>query len=330
MTDLELREPVLVTGATGFIGSHLVSRLMVEGRSVRALVLPGEEVPDTWADQVDVRRGDIADRAAVEAALDGAGTVIHLAAVVQDWGRASEHQRVTVQGTENVLGRAAADNVRAVLASSIVVYGQRIHDGVCDEGSPHGKPLGPYSRSKQAQEILARKLEANAGLKLTIVRPANVFGPGCIPWVHEAIRELRRGNPALIDGGDKNAGLCHVRNLVDVLIRAASLESAVGRTYNAADGSDVTWKRYFSDLARLAATAPPRSAPRALLLPLAHLLETVWKLGAFARRPPVTREALNLVGSHHRIPIDRARSELGYVPSVEYREAIDELARSLA
>lgn len=90
-----IREPVLVTGATGFIGSHLVSRLADAGRSVRALVLPGDQIPSRWQDKVrstdqptgvEVFRGDVADRSSVAAAMDSVGTVVHLAAIVTDWG----------------------------------------------------------------------------------------------------------------------------------------------------------------------------------------------------------------------------------------------------
>ena len=323
-----MREPILVTGATGFIGRHLVGRLQRDGRQVRAFVLPQEEAPSSWGEDVEVHRGDVGDGVTVEPAVEGAGTVIHLAAVVEDWGAEDLHQRVTVDGTEHVLGAAARNGARAVLASSIVVYGERLRTGLCHEDAPMGQPLGPYSRSKQAQERIARRLESEAGLDLSIVRPSNVFGPGSRPWVHEVLTLLRQGGITLIGGGDQNAGLCHVDNLVDVLLRAASEDQARGRVYNAADGSDVTWKQYFGDLARLAGTNPPRSAPLWLAKPLAVLCENIWKVGTFSRRPPITREAINLVGSHHRVPVDRARDELGYVPLVGYGEAIRGLEAS--
>ena len=324
-----LRTPVAVTGATGFIGRHLVRRLLALHLPTRALVLPEETVPGDF-EGVEIVRGDVAEAESAQQLLAGAGTVFHLAAVVEDWGSEALHRRVTVGGTKHILGAAAREGARAVLASNIVVYGDRLGREICHEDTLHGRALGPYSRSKQAQERIAHRLEAEADLEVVIVRPANVFGPGSRPWVEEVLVLLRKRGITLIDGGHLNAGLCHVDNLVDLLLAAAATPGAAGRTYNAADGSDITWSRYFGDLARLANTPPPRSAPLALARPAATLFELLWKLLPFRRRPPISHEALNLVGSHHRLPIDRARQELGYLPRIGYEEALEGLGEVLS
>lgn len=327
MSPPRLAEPVLVTGATGFIGSHLVLRLLQEGYTVRVLALPDDPLPRLWGGRIDLRRGDVADAAAVEQAMAGVATVFHLAAVVQDWGRSALHERVTVGGTRHVLGRAAAEDARAVLVSSIVVYGDQIGRVDCHEDLPPGRPLGPYSRSKLAQEEIGREFAESVGLRLTVVRPSNVFGPGSRPWVHEVVHLLQRRGITLIDGGEQSAGLCWIDNLVEILLRAGSVEGAVGRVYNAADGGDVSWRRYFTDLAKMVGAPPPRSASLRLARPLATLFEMVWRTLPFARRrPPITHEALNLVGSSHRIPIDRACEELGFEPVVSYEQAMEVLA----
>ncbi len=320
----------LVTGATGFIGRRMVARLLDEGHRVRALVLPGESIEGAWpGGAIDVVRGDVTRPDSLTAALEGVDILIHLAAMVGDWGAEDLHRRVTVEGTENVL-RAAPATCRVVLASSVVVYGDAIGRDVCDEDHPHGRPMGPYSRSKQAQETLARALAVERGMSLTVVRPTNVFGPGCKPWVHDVADVLRKGQPCLIGGGDQNAGLCHVDNLTSLLVRAATVPEAVGRVYNAADGSDVTWRTYFTDLAGLIGARPPRSIPRVAARLGASLGEGFGRLLRRRSRPALTHEALNLVGSHHRVPIDRARAELGYAPEVGYAEAIEQIRACLA
>jgi nucleoside-diphosphate-sugar epimerase len=189
---------------------------------------------------VEVVRGDVTDRASAERAVRGARVVFHLAAVVSDSGDERVFQRVTVGGTDNVLGAAAAEGARAVLVSSVVAYGDALRGDACDEDHPFGRPLGLYSRSKQAQERLARELARTRGLQLTVVRPANVYGPGSKPWMDEVVTQLCKG---LVGGGEGNAVLCHVGNLVDLLARAGNGSQALGRSYNAADGSDVTWTR---------------------------------------------------------------------------------------
>lgn len=326
---MTIDQPILVTGATGFIGSHLVASLLQNEYKVRAIVLPDESVNENWKGRIEVYRGDIADSDLVERALQGVKTVFHLAALVQDWGRASFHQQTTVKGTENICYAASQERARMVLVSSIVVYGDRINTQLCTEDTGFGRPQGLYSRCKQEQERIVQHFAEEKQLRFTIVRPANVYGTGCKTWVDEVVKVLRKGGITLIGDGNQNAGLSYVVNLVDLLTRAASLQCAVDRVYNTADGFGISWRRYFSDLARFAGTQPPKAAPLFLARFLAYLLENIWKIGTFNQRPPITLEALNLVGSHHRISIERACNELNYRPLVSYEESLGEIEKYL-
>lgn len=327
---MSFTRPVLVTGATGFIGRRLVARLLTEGVRVRALVLegdPGEaHLPKG---SVEIVRGSVTDRSSVERATEGVEAVFHLAAVVGDWAPEELFRSVTIEGTRNVLSAAAEAKARAVLASSIVVYGDAIGRAECSEDHPFGEPVGAYSRSKQEQERIAVDLGRRAGLAVTMLRLANVFGPGSRPWVEMAIEQLKSGAPALIGRGDQNAGLCYVDNAADAFVRAALTPSSAGRAYNVSDASDITWRRYFEDLARASGSRPPGSLPLPLAKIAARACERAWSALKLKGRPPVTREALNLVGSHHRIPIDRARRELGFEPKVGYEEGMARVKESL-
>ena len=329
MDGRRIAEPALVTGATGFIGRALVERLLHEGVRVRALVLPDEATEGVLPAGVELLRGDIADALAVSAAMRGAGTVFHLAAVVGDWGAEEIFRRVTEGGTRNVFGAAAEAGTRVVLASRVVVYGTSIHTEVCSEDLPHGRALGPYSRSKQQQEHLAWEFARSRQVKCTVVRPTNVYGPGSRPWVDQVVARLKTGALVLISGGEQNAGLVYVDNVVDVLVRAARTDAAIGRTYNACDDSEITWKQYFSDLARLVRAKPPPSIPWPAAQLGAYACEAAWRLLRLQSHPPLTCEALNLVGSHHRVPIARARRELGYAPGVDYETGMRAVARYL-
>jgi nucleoside-diphosphate-sugar epimerase len=329
MSERPIREPIVVTGATGFIGRRLLRRLLDEGYHPRALVLPGDPVPIEWGDRVEVVEGDVSKAAQVARGLEGASTVIHLAAVVGDWGEEELHRRVTVRGTDNVLTEAARQRAHAVLISSVVVYGDRAGRIICHEGQPMGRALGPYSRAKQEQERIAQHLEEQRSLKVTIVRPTNVFGPGSI-WVDQAVEQLKAGLPCLIGGGRMCAGLTYVDNVVELVLLAAGTPAAVGRCYNANDDNGVTWLRYFTELAELAGTPPPKTIPKIAATLGAVGAESAWRLLKKEGRPPLTREALNLVGSDLRVPIDKARQELGYVPRVSFAEGMKEVARYLA
>src|SRR4030095_14025539 len=121
-----IAEPIVVTGATGFIGRRLTARLLQEGYAPHAFVLPSDPIPIGGGDRVRSAHGDVADRLDVMNAMREAATVFHLAAVVGDWGSPALHRRVTVNGTEHVLAEAARRDARVLLVSSVVVYGHRI------------------------------------------------------------------------------------------------------------------------------------------------------------------------------------------------------------
>lgn len=316
-----MKGPVLITGANGFIGRRLVRRLLAEGMEVHALVLPNEPVPIDWEGEVAIHRGDITNREAVLKLGKGKEKIFHLAAVVSDWGPESLYQQVTVGGTRNVLDAALQAGGQVVLASSIAVYGEQLQDKQCHEALPHGKALGPYSRTKQAQEVMARAYQEKHGLPVVIIRPANVYGPGCRPWVHELIQAMQRW-PVLIGNSENNAGLVYVDNLVELMVLAAENPKAAGQVYNAAEDNPTTWKQYTNELARLAGLPPPRSVSPLLAHPTASLLERTWKWLGVKTRPHLTREALNLVTANYNIPIHKARQELGYEPVVSYEEGM--------
>ncbi|MEW6076427.1 MAG: NAD-dependent epimerase/dehydratase family protein [Thermodesulfobacteriota bacterium] len=317
-----IAQPVLVTGASGFIGRRVVARLLEAGVAVRALVLPHEQLPEEWGTKVDIVRGDIADPEAVRQAVAGAGTIIHLAAVVSDWGDEALYWKYTVDGSRLVFEEALRNNSRVVLTASVVVYGDNVRKRPCPEETPYGRAFGPYSRTKQAQERLAWEYYRDKALRLTVVRPANVYGPGSGPWLHDIIDVLKSGAPGLISGGKGNAGLAYVDNVADVLILAGLDEETVGRVYNAGDGLDVTWNQYFHDLAAMIGAKKPASVPRPLAAASAVVFESLWKLFRVKKRPPLTREALNLVGSDNRFPNGRTARELGYTPLVSYAEGM--------
>lgn len=321
-TGEKIAQPVLVTGATGFIGSRVVHKLLQDGVAVKILALPGETVPVDWAEKVEIVRGSISDPQAVEKVTEGAKTIIHLVAIVTDWGDEKKYWQFTVEGSRLIFEQAVKNASRVVLAASIAVYGDKIHTQPCPEETSYGKTFGPYSRTKQAQEKLAWDYYKNKGMKLTVVRPANVYGPRSGPWLHDVINVLRSGSPGLISGGQMNAGLAYVDNVADILILAGTLEKAMGRVYNACDGLEVTWKDYFTDIANMIGVGKPKSIPRPMAVFGAYLLEGIYKLLGIEKRPLITREALNLVGSDNRIPIDRVKNELGYTPQVSYSEGL--------
>jgi 2-alkyl-3-oxoalkanoate reductase len=320
---------ILVTGGAGFLGRVLVEQLLERTAStVVVLALPLEPVPESWqqrwADRVTVHRGDITAAEDVARAMGGCQWCFHLAALVGDAGRDEDHQRVTVGGTLRVFESALLHQTAVVLVTSICAYGDAIQHKPCSEDVMPGVGQGPYGRAKQGQEALARRYMAK-GVQVCVVRPANIIGPGSGPWVIDAAEVLRQGLPALIGGGRGNAALAGVDNVADFLLHAAMHPQAWGQAFHVHDGLSVTWREYFTELASLLGTRPPRSVPRALAYLGAWLTEPLFKRVWPRQRPPVTAEALNLIAWDSRFPLDRARA-LGWQPKVDHATQMARIA----
>jgi len=325
---MKIAGPVLVTGGTGFIGRRLIDRLLATNLELVSFALPGEAVPEHWGERVKVLRGEITKAEDVNAAMSGIHTVFHLAAVVGR-GAYDVNWAVTVEGSRNVYDAAVQNRTKVVLASSIVVYGNQIQTRICHEGLDHGEYQGAYSRAKMAQEKLALAYQADRGLELVVVRPANVYGEGSGPWVEGMLGLIQTDMLPILGDGSGNAGLVHVANLVEAFLLAAADPKAVGQVYTACDNLDVTWGRYLNDLAAMVGKSPLPNAPLEPLIRAAHEHENPEKLEAMEGMPTFPLEILNLVGSDNRFDSRKLREDLGWQPTFSYDEALVEIRASL-
>ncbi len=316
----------LITGATGCIGMRLIHRLIKEGKKIRALVLKNDPKIKELPLEVDVVIGDVCDMKSVCKALDGVSTVFHLAAIVGDWGKDSVYNKVNVFGTYNVLSQAAALGVHCLLSSSIVVYGDQLNNISCPESTSYGRSLGPYSRTKIEQEKIAWLLHNNSGLALTVIRPSNIYGPGSQPWVIDTLKQIKSRFPSYVGSGKGNAGLCHVDNVVELFyIASLKKDKSVGEVFNCCDELDITWKMYFNDLARIGKAPKPWSIPSVIAKLIAFVLEPSYKLFMFSNRPAITFEVLNLVDTDTKVPMDKAKEELGYSKCIDYKKGLESI-----
>ena len=229
---------VLVTGANGFLGRHVVAALIARGHRVRALVRPAarlEALP--WNAGVEIFRADLRSTRELAPAFDGIDVLVHLAAVVA--GGEDAQFAGTVTGTERLLSAMAGSSCkRLVLASSFSVYDwSRIH-GTLDEKSPIEVAPDLYERdsysiAKSWQERVTRRLAQQHGWDLTVLRPGYIWGTD-----HATVAALGQqiGKVHLVIGPLLRVPFTHVENCADLFAIAATDPRARGETFNVVDG----------------------------------------------------------------------------------------------
>ncbi|MCW7538561.1 NAD-dependent epimerase/dehydratase family protein [Aquabacterium sp. A7-Y] len=228
---------VLVTGASGFVGRHLVRALVQRGHEVRALTrAPSAESMVPGVKQVP---GDVRDRTALAAAMAGVTTVYHVAGVVPGRGSDAEMWAGNVDGTREVAQSCARAGVRRlVLVSSVAVYRAPLEAVVAEAAPTGGTDL--YGRSKSQAESVAR-LACRGQLELVIARPCQIYGPMDRSGYTQRLLRLS-GSPLLPLAGwtGRPFSLIHVSDVADALCAAGEVDGIDGAVFNIAPASRVT------------------------------------------------------------------------------------------
>lgn len=316
---------VMITGAGGFIGRHLVDALVQKGVSITALMLEKEPVPERWPQSIKIVRGDVRKLVDLEQEIGEFDTIFHLAAIVSDWGGLQEHVDITVHGTEQAVELALKNNARFVVTTSVAAFGSSLGQGQLDENSPCGEPASNYEKVKQQQEKVTLDAVKQRGLDAAIIRPANVYGVGSV-WVTRFLQSLALKKPILLGSGQWDAGLVHVDHVVQALILAGESQNLEpGDIFVIADGHGVTWQQYAQSLADTFDLPAPKGIPNAVAKVAAPLLEGIGHLIGQKSPPLVTHLTYRLVGQESIFISEKAKQKLGYQPSLTLEQAMVEL-----
>jgi ornithine--oxo-acid transaminase len=326
--DLSHDHVCLVTGATGFIGSHLAQRLVQEGNHVRCLVRASSDTSLLDNLDVEIATGDLTSAHSLRRATEGCRTVVHCGALVSDWATAEEIARVNVEGTRNLLEASADASVRRfVHFSSTDVYG---HPGgaAIDESYASTRFANWYAQTKLAAEAEVRRVGQARGLDTVVLRPATVYGPRSTEVVGEIARAIRGGNMILVDGGRAIAGLCYVDNVVDAAVLALAHEDAPGHAFNVSDGLDITWKEFTSGLAkglgcRQVRWSLPYWLANGLALSVEHGYRFLHRTTRLTTRPLLSRQAMHVLGKDQDFSNRKARELLGWEPRIDYAAGLE-------
>jgi nucleoside-diphosphate-sugar epimerase len=316
---------VLVTGATGLVGGHVVDVLAERGVSIAALVRPGEDADVLASAGVEIRRGDLCDRASLVGAVRGVDCVLHCAAKTGPWGSRSDYERVNVRGLEDLLDASLDAGVeRFVHVSSIAVFGNDV-GGVADETSPLHVDPNPYGWSKVQGERLMMRAIQEYHAPVTIVRPGWVYGPRDAGSFGRFVAKIEQGSMVVIGSGNNHVPLIYVRDVAEGIVLASEVPEAVGRDYLLVNDERVTQRDYLDTIAaELGVSEPKLRIPYRLALMLGFAAETVGQLARWQHPPPLTRFGVQLLGGENWFVIDRARKELGFVPRTDLAAGVRE------
>lgn len=307
------RDLVLVTGASGFVGSAIARALTADGFAVRVLMRPTSPRANIQDLDVEIFEGDLMTPSTLGPGLEGVRYLFHAAADYRLWAKdPDEIVRNNVEGAQAVMTAALKAGVeRIVYTSSVATLGFR------DDGAPSAEDLqlapdeaiGAYKRSKVLAERLVDQMGAEQGLPVVVVNPSTPIGPRDIkptPTGRIIVEAATGKIPAFVDTG---LNLVHVDDVAAGHLLALR-RGRIGEHY-ILGGEDVSLRQMLADIAVLTGRkAPTMELPRAPLYPLAWITEAIGQITG--KEPMLTRDALKMASHRMFFSSAKAKAELGY------------------
>lgn len=309
---------ILVTGATGFTGAHLVRRLVSLGHEVTMLDLKEDHF---LAQSATMITGSVTDRDVVNRAVKGQEVVFHLAAAFREIGApASMYVAVNADGTRNVLSAAEQNGVRKVIHCST----SGVHGGKTPRPWDEDAPIGPddiYQETKWMGEQVCQEY-IDRGLDITIVRPTSEYGPGDTYGMRFLFRMAKTGRFMMFGKGTGTVHPCYIENLIDLFLLVMDNPVSKGRVYLAADSAPCT----LNDLVKAVGRSQGVDVKITHLPLLTVLYYAGWATEIICKplkiNPPLFRRRVHWFQSKSAYRITRAESELGYKPAISLDEGL--------
>jgi nucleoside-diphosphate-sugar epimerase len=320
-----------VTGGSGFIGGHLIRRLVRDGWGVRALARSERSAAAVREAGAAAVSGDLEEVEAMRAGAEGCDVAFHAAAYVGEWGPREAYERGNVVGTSNALEACRSAGVRRFVhvgTEAALMAGQPLVD--IDETAPlRPDSPAPYPSTKARAEQAVR--DANGGdFETVVVRPRFVWGLGDTSVMPALVEAVRRGRFSWIGGGRQPTATTHVANVAEGLVLGAE-RGRPGEAYFVTDGEPIVFREFITELlGTQGVEIPDKNVPPGVVRALAALFETAWRVLPLRGAPPVTRFAVWAASQECTIDISKARSELGYAPVTTRDEGMAELRGAAA
>ncbi len=319
---------LLITGATGLVGSHLAERAVADGYAVRALVRSaGAE--RQWLERlgVEIIPGSLTDDQAVRAAVRGVNLVVHCAAMVGDWGPIEEYRKVNVDALRTLLEASLAEpNLdRFVAMSSLGVYQARDHYGTDETTPPWSAGIDGYTRTKTESELLVRSFLDKRGLRGVILRPGFIYGARDRQVLPRLIDILKTNGFWYFGSGEQKLNNTGVKNLVDAVMLALTKPEALGETFNITDDPLVSRVTFIETVTKLLGiSSPKRRIPKRLALPLALTVDRCARLVGAKEAPRLSMARYKFLALNLEYSIAKAKQVLGYAPRHSFERGMAE------
>ena len=311
----------LVTGASGFVGSHLVKYLLANDNSVRALVRSRSQVDRFREMGVQAILGDLSDSDILHRAVRNTSTIYHCAAA-SSLSSDDEIRRTNLDGVRNLLHAVHDEKAgRVVLMSSLNVFGTVNYDNVA-ENFPTVRTGDVYTDVKIDGEEIALQFVRHHNLDITIFRPGLIYGPGG-RYMTEIAAAILQGKFIFIGSRHNLVPLIYINDMVQVMVKSVRSRGASRHIYNIADGSRTTIGNLADTIAkRIGARSPKRVIP--YLLP--RVACTLFRI--VGRPVPISPATLRFLGTSRHVSIHRAQTELGFDPKSKLQQGISETTAS--
>lgn len=311
----------LVTGGTGFIGSHLVDELLDHGYEVHVLRRPTSSMTNLGRKPLTITVGDLTNTRSLMKACQDIDVVFHVAAIPRDWGSRKEFFEVNLYGTKNLLDACVENAVpRFVFMSSAAVYGFPNTTQPITEDFPK-KPTPKYGESKHRAELLLWEYGVNHNMVVSALRSPLVTGPRDTMIAPFLISALQQKRLFYIGTGDQKISISDGRDVAHCLRLAGEASTASGHAYNV-KSFDCTPKILIETLAEtLHVPAPTAHRSYRGTYLLAGMIEGIWTVRR-QKNPPLTRYKVKVLGHTRVIDIQKAEQQLRYTPKYTYESTI--------
>jgi len=313
MIDYTRYHQVFITGALGFVGRALAARYRALGAEVRGL--------DVRADSAaKVVAGDVTQPEAWQTHIDGCDLVIHTAAIVTNNVVREEAWRVNVLGTRRVLDAAKQAGVQRFVHISSLAAMRFIIDDQADETAPVMPTGNPYVDTKIASEQVVLAAHAAREIDCTIIRPADIYGPGSRPWTIVPVQMIKKGLFLLPAHGQGIFRAIYIDDLVNGVMRAAEKDEASGQIFILGGEKTIRCETFFGHYHRMLGKGAPRKLSTPVAIAIAEAGRVIFTL--LGKPTELGRGAMEMLSKKNTVSNAKAHRMLGWEPQIDLDEGM--------